>query len=94
MGSRPAANPRYLKSGQLASFFKSSVFFSCFEERVFVGFESSVMFVAFLVMTSCTYDMPRSACVFISWKLTTLLKETLIWPLMVFSKLNSAFEMY
>jgi hypothetical protein len=29
--------------------FKSSVFFSCFEERGFVGFESSVMFVAFLV---------------------------------------------
>jgi hypothetical protein len=28
---------------------KSSVFFSSFEERVFLGFESSVMFVAFLV---------------------------------------------
>jgi hypothetical protein len=27
-----------------------------------VGFEPSVMIVAFLVMTSCTYDMPRSAC--------------------------------
>jgi hypothetical protein len=29
--------------------FESSVFFSRFEERGFVGFESSVMFVAFLV---------------------------------------------
>jgi hypothetical protein len=27
-----------------------------------VGSESSVMFIAFLWMTSCTYDMPRSAC--------------------------------
>jgi hypothetical protein len=27
-----------------------------------VGFECTVVFVAFLWMTSCTYDMPRSAC--------------------------------
>jgi hypothetical protein len=27
-----------------------------------VGFECSVMFIAILVMTSCTYDMRRSAC--------------------------------
>jgi hypothetical protein len=40
MGSRPAANPRYLKTGQLASFFWVVWF---------MGFESSVMFVAFLV---------------------------------------------
>jgi hypothetical protein len=52
MGSRPEANPRYLKSGKLASFFWVVCFLlliEVFEERVFVGFESSVMFVAFLV---------------------------------------------
>jgi hypothetical protein len=52
MGSRPAANPRYLKSGQLASFFWVFCFLLLtvgFEERVFVGFESSVITVAFLV---------------------------------------------
>jgi hypothetical protein len=52
MGSRPAANPRYLKSGQLASFFWVVCFLlliEVFEGRVFVGFKSSVMIVAFLV---------------------------------------------
>jgi hypothetical protein len=53
MGSRPAANSRYLKSGQLASFFWVVCFLLLievfFQERVFVGSESSVMFVAFLV---------------------------------------------
>jgi hypothetical protein len=57
-GSRPAANPRTSNQVNWPVSFKSS----CFEERVFVGSECSVMFVAFLWMTSCTYDMPRSAC--------------------------------
>jgi hypothetical protein len=48
MGSRPAANPRYLKSGQLASF--SYVVCFLLLPVVFwaAGFESNVMFVAFL----------------------------------------------
>jgi hypothetical protein len=52
MGSRPAANSRYLKSGQFASFFSVVCFLlliEVLEERVFVGFESSVMIVAFMV---------------------------------------------
>jgi hypothetical protein len=66
MGSRPAANPRYLKSGQLASLFWVVCFLLLievfFEERVFVGFESSVMIVAFLVD-----DISYNPCFLFLW---------------------------
>jgi hypothetical protein len=53
MGSRPAANPRYLKSGQLASYFWVVCFLLLIEFFWGAGFRGW--------RTSCSYDMPRSA---------------------------------
>jgi hypothetical protein len=49
MGSRPAANPRYLKSGQLATFFWVVCFLLLPVVFWAAGFRGFWVFVAFLV---------------------------------------------